>query len=411
KGCSNLVRVTLNGLDTHNVTNFKNMFYDCSKLSDVNISTLNTENVIDMSYLFYNCYALENIDLSGWDTTKVQWMGKMFYNTKISSLDIRHLKTPSLVSTNRMFNGCSKLKVIRMDNFDMSKVTDSAAMFYRGKGIETLVVTKDSYLLTTYPFKGDNTHPLTKPALNANGGGFENNQEVKNYFEKVAVLPEDLQLTKFEEFKNTNIPNKSNSVFRRWEETTSSKSSEEGVLDLLDKSYMAIWKNMICNTTVDNKKLTTDGNVGFVYLPNQFFTAETKLQEEGEQRIPFNKKQSLNIGVRDLSQSRSSWSVTGQLNWLSKEIPGAYIQIESNKDSIKKNINDNVKDFDSSRDLVDANEEVSAAPSSDGYLKITSNSANRLIESNTNKTHDDIYDYNLGNADLVIPDTKYVQEG
>ena len=409
--CSSLERIDIKNWNTSNLTNMQGLFYQCTNLKNIDLSSWNTENVIDMSYLFYNCYALENIDLSGWDTAKVQWMGRMFHNTKISSLDIRHFKTPSLVSTNRMFNGCSKLKVIRMDNFDMSKVTDSAAMFYRGKGTETLVVTKDNQLLTNYRFNSDNTHPLTKPALNANGGSFENSQEVKNYFEKVAVLPEDLQLTKFEEFKDINIPTKSNNIFRCWEETTSSKSSEEGVLDLLDKSYRAIWKNMICNTTVDNKKLTTEGIVGFVYLPNQFFTAETKLQEEGEQRIPFNKKQSLNIGVRDLSQSRSSWSVTGQLNWLSKEIPGAYIQIENNKDSIKKNINDNVKDFDSSRDLVDVNEEVSAAPSSDGYLKITSNSANRLIEANTNKTHDDIYDYDLGNADLVIPDTKYVQEG
>ena len=409
--CSSLERIDIKNWNTSNLTDMQGLFYQCTNLKNIDLSSWNTENVIDMSYLFYNCYALENIDLSGWDTAKVQWMGRMFHNTKISSLDIRHFKTPSLVSTNRMFNGCSKLKVIRMDNFDMSKVTDSAAMFYRGKGTETLVVTKDNQLLTNYRFNSDNTHPLTKPALNANGGSFENSQEVKNYFEKVAVLPEDLQLTKFEEFKDINIPTKSNNIFRCWEETTSSKSSEEGVLDLLDKSYRAIWKNMICNTTVDNKKLTTEGIVGFVYLPNQFFTAETKLQEEGEQRIPFNKKQSLNIGVRDLSQSRSSWSVTGQLNWLSKEIPGAYIQIENNKDSIKKNINDNVKDFDSSRDLVDVNEEVSAAPSSDGYLKITSNSANRLIEANTNKTHDDIYDYDLGNADLVIPDTKYVQEG
>ncbi|HFD0793282.1 TPA: BspA family leucine-rich repeat surface protein [Enterococcus faecium] len=411
KNCSNLLRVTLTGMNTQNVSNFKSMFYECSRLSNVNVTNLNTASVTDMSYLFYNCYALKDINLAGWNTTKVQWMGKMFHNTPITSLDISHFSTPVLKSTNRMFNGCNNLKIVRMDNFDMSHNTDSAAMFYRGKGTETLVVTKDNQLLTTYPFKGDNTHPLTKPALNANGGEFENNQKVKNYFEKVAVLPADLQLTKFEEFKNTNIPTKSNSIFRRWEETISSKSSEAGVLDLLDKSYMAIWKNMICNTTVDNKKITTEGNIGFVYLPNKFFTAKTKLQEEGEQIIPFNKKESLNIGVRDLSQSTSSWSVTGQLNWLSKEIPGAYIQIESNKDSIKKNINDNVKDFDSSHDLVDVNEEVSTAPSSDGYLKITSNSTNRLIEANTNKTHDEIYDYNLGNASLVIPNTKYVQAG
>ncbi|EHK9949832.1 BspA family leucine-rich repeat surface protein, partial [Enterococcus faecium] len=411
KGCSNLVRVTLNGLDTHNVTNFKSMFYDCSKLSDVDISTLNTENVIDMSYLFYNCYALENIDLSGWDTAKVQWMGRMFHNTKISSLDIRHFKTPSLVSTNRMFNGCSKLKVIRMDNFDMSKVTDSAAMFYRGEGTETLVVTKDHQLLTTYRFNSDNTHPLTKPALNANGGSFENSQEVKYYFEKVAVLPEDLQLAKFEEFKNTNIPTKSNSVFRRWEETTSSKSSNEGVLDLLDKSYMAKWKNMICNTTIDNKKIETQEAIGFVYIPDKLITPKTSLNHAGEQKILFNKVHSLNIGIRDLSQSQSSWNVTGQLKWSGKKIPGAYVQIDSNSNSVKKNINNNINEFDSKQDLVDAEGEVVSSQNDEGHLDIVNNTTTILMNSSPNKKHDSIYDYDLGKACLVIPETEEVQEG
>ncbi|EOW1917705.1 BspA family leucine-rich repeat surface protein [Enterococcus faecium] len=410
-GYANLVEVDLTGLDTSNVKFMGKMFYECNKLAKVNLSNLNTSKVEWMDYMFYNCFQLTTIDINNFNVTNVIGMDRMFFNVPIEMIDLSNWKTTNLKNTNRMFNGCSKLKVIRMDNFDMSKVTDSAAMFYRGKGTETLVVTQDNQLLTTYPFNHDNTHPLTKPSLNANGGSFENNKQVKNYFEKVAVVPENLQLAKFEEFKNTNIPTKSNSVFRRWEETTSSKSSNEGVLDLLDKSYMAKWKNMICNTTVDNKKLNTVGDIGFVYLPEHFLTTETKLQDEGEQRIRFNKEQSLNIGVRDLSQSKSYWSVSGQLNWLRKEIPGAYIQIESNKDSIKKNINDNVNDFDSSHDLVDANEEVSTAPSNDGYLKITSSSVNRLIEANTDKTHDDIYDYNLGNASLVIPDTKYVQEG
>ncbi|NTJ96023.1 hypothetical protein HQ634_13345, partial [Enterococcus faecium] len=260
-------------------------------------------------------------------------------------------------------------------------------------------------------FKSDNTKPIDTPSLNANGGSFGDGQKIKSYFEKIAVHPDELQISKFEEFKKSHIPTKENSIFRRWEEIPNSKYSDEGILDILDKTYMAVWKNMVCNTTTDNRKLNTSGNIGFVYIPNQLNTSQTELYDYGEQIIPFSKEQSLNIGIRDISQSNANWNVTGQLHWNGKEIPGSYIQVESNRNSIKKNINDNINKFDSSKDLVDAEEEVSSIKTNDGYLKITSNSANKLIESNSNKNHDDIYDYNLGNASLVIPDTKYVQDG
>ncbi|ENO8770570.1 BspA family leucine-rich repeat surface protein [Enterococcus faecium] len=409
-GCSNLIKVTLDGMNTQNVTNFKSMFYECQKLSEVNISQLNTQNVTDMSYLFYNCFKLSNINLSNWDTTKVTSMSRMFFNCPIESLDIRNFHTPVLKNTNRMFNGCSKLRIIRMDNFDMSKHTDSVAMFYRGGGTETLVVTNDYYLLNNHNFVGDNTYPFSKPVLNANGGKFVDQKGTKKYFERSAVTPEKLQLAQFEKFQSDNVPTKGDAVFRGWTESGTSKT-DEGVLNLLDKTYTAIWKNTICNTSPDNKKIESIGPLGMVYLPQQFATNSTTLKDSGKQEILVNKSSSLNIGVRDITQSRDSWSMTGQLKWNSSSIPGAYIQLDANDNSIKINQNNNVNPYDADRDLTSANEEVMIGNAEEGHIKITSNSANIVMKANSEKTKDAIYDYNLGEVSLVIPDAGVVQDG
>ncbi len=410
KNCSNLLTATLTGMNTQNVSSFKSMFYECSKLTTVNVTGLNTASVTDMSYLFYNCFALKDIDLNGWNTTKVQWMGRMFHNTSVSSLDIGHFRTPVLESTNRMFNGCNNLKIVRMDNFDMSHNTDSGAMFYRSGGTETLVVTNDVYLLNTHNFRQDNTHPLSKPVLNANGGKFDNQQNTKKYFDNCAVTPEKLQLAQFDQFKNSNIPTKDNAVFRGWTESGTSKN-DEGVLNLLDKTYTAIWKNTICNTSPDNKKIESTGPLGMVYLPQQFATNSTTLKDSGKQEILVNKSSSLNIGVRDITETNDSWNMTGQLKWNGSSISGAYIQLDANANSIKINQNDNVSPYDATRDLTSANEEIMIGNAEEGHIKITSDSANIVMKANPEKKKDAIYDYNLGEVSLVIPDAGVVQDG
>lgn len=410
KNCSNLLTVTLTGMNTQNVANFKSMFYECKKLSNVNVSNLNTESVTDMSYLFYNCYALKDINLDGWNTTKVQWMGRMFHNTPISYLNISHFITPVLKSTNRMFNGCNNLSLIRMDQFNMDNVNDSAAMFYRSGGTETLIVTNDVYLLNTHNFREDNTHPLSKPVLNADGGKFDNQQNTKKYFDNCAVIPEKLQLAQFDQFKNSNIPTKDNAVFRGWTESGTSKT-DEGVLNLLDKTYTAIWKNTICNTSPDNKKIESTGPLGMVYLPQQFATNSTTLKDSGKQEILVNKSSSLNIGVRDITETNDSWNMTGQLKWNGSSISGAYIQLDANANSIKINQNDNVSPYDATRDLTSANEEIMIGNAEEGHIKITSDSANIVMKANPEKKKDAIYDYNLGEVSLVIPDAGVVKDG
>ncbi|HFD0554431.1 TPA: BspA family leucine-rich repeat surface protein [Enterococcus faecium] len=411
KNCSNLLTATLTGMNTQNVSSFKSMFYECSKLNTVNVTGLNTASVTDMSYLFYNCFALKDVNLDGWNTIKVQSMGRMFHNTPITSLDLRHFNTPVLSNTNRMFNGCNNLKLVRMDNFNMSNVTDSAAMFYRGSKKETLIVTKDNYLLNEHNFIGDNTHPLSKPVLNANGGKFTDQQGIKEYFDRSAVTPEKLQLAQFDQFKNNNIPTKDNAVFRGWTESGTSKTTDEGVLNLLDKTYTAIWKNTICNTSPDNKKITSTGPLGMVYLPQQFATNSTTLNDSGKQEILVNKSSSLNIGVRDITETNDSWNMTGQLKWNGSSISGAYIQLDANDNSIKINQNDNVSPYDATRDLTSANEEVTIGNAEEGHIKITSDSANIVMKANPEKKKDAIYDYNLGEVSLVIPDAGVVQDG
>ncbi|NTM33496.1 WxL domain-containing protein, partial [Enterococcus faecium] len=287
---------------------------------------------------------------------------------------------------------------------------DSAAMFYRGGGTETLVVTNDQYLLNTHNFTQDNTYPLSKPVLNANGGKFDNQQNTKKYFDNCSVTPEKLQLAQFDQFKNSNIPTKDNAVFRGWTESETRKT-DEGVLNRLDKTYTAIWKNMICNTSSDNKKIESTGQLGMVYLPKQFATNSTTLNDSGKQEILINKNDSFNIGVRDVTQSSDSWNMTGQLKWNDSSIPGAYIQLDANANSIKINQNDNVNPYDAGRDLVSANEEVMIGNAEQGHIKITSDSANTVLKANPEKTKDAIYDYNLGNVSLVIPDAGVVQDG
>ena len=56
-------------------------FQGCEKLTSIEgIEYLNTSQVTDMHNMFYNCYYLQTIDFSGFDTRKVKDMSNMFYN-------------------------------------------------------------------------------------------------------------------------------------------------------------------------------------------------------------------------------------------------------------------------------------------------------------------------------------------
>jgi surface protein len=410
KDCSNLKTVKMNGLDVSKVTSFQSMFYECKKLTEADLSNLNSTSVSDMSNLFYNCYDLEKINLSNVKTTAVTTMSKMFFNCfinkNISELDLSSFQTPVLTNTNRMFNGAKLPKVLRLDNMDLKTGADTGAMFY-GRQQEVVVVT-ESPMLLTYNFQTDLKSPLSSLIFDANGGSIGDQREVQ-YFKSCAVKPEQLTLKAFNQFKDGLVPERAEAEFRGWQSNEPEES--DSVLDLLDCTYTAEWKTMSCNTSKDNRKVTTSGPIGFTYLPEKFKLPSVGLFDFGEQVIPFTKEQSLNIGIRDISRSNRHWQLSGRLNWNGQAIPGAMVQLDTDANNLKKNKNDNIKDFEPTSDLVDAEEEVVFADQSNATIRLVANQTIPIFEANQDKVHDDIYDYDLGEASLVIPSAEYARDG
>ena len=54
-------------IDTSNVTNMSNMFYNCTSLETVNMSGFDTSNVTDITFMFNKCSSLSNLDLHNFD--------------------------------------------------------------------------------------------------------------------------------------------------------------------------------------------------------------------------------------------------------------------------------------------------------------------------------------------------------
>ena len=106
-------------------------FQGCEKLTSIEgIEYLNTSQVTDMHNMFYNCYYLQTIDFSGFDTRKVKDMSNMFYNCgSLKSLDISNFNTSEVTNMRGMFYHCIGLKSLDLSHFNTSKVSNMISMF------------------------------------------------------------------------------------------------------------------------------------------------------------------------------------------------------------------------------------------------------------------------------------------
>lgn len=112
--CENLKELDLSGFDTTKVTNMWGMFSNCSKLAELNLNSFNTQNVTDMGYMFLGCSNLTSLDLSGFDTSNVTNMDRMFYYClKLTSLDLSNFNTSKVTDMDSMFCGCSNLQTVK----------------------------------------------------------------------------------------------------------------------------------------------------------------------------------------------------------------------------------------------------------------------------------------------------------
>ena len=91
-GCSSLISINTENLETTEVTSMNSIFNGCCSLKTLNLEYFNTSKVVNMENMFCNCNALGNIDLTNFDTSSVTNMKAMFSGCKgLKILDLQIL--------------------------------------------------------------------------------------------------------------------------------------------------------------------------------------------------------------------------------------------------------------------------------------------------------------------------------
>ena len=108
-------------------------FYQMYRLQSIsNWNYLNTSEVTDMGQMFWNCYTLTSLDLSSFNTAEVTNMDEMFNAcAALTSLDLSGFNTANVTRMTSMFGGCNNLTTIYVGNgWNTDAVTSSSSMFY-----------------------------------------------------------------------------------------------------------------------------------------------------------------------------------------------------------------------------------------------------------------------------------------
>ena len=126
-------------LNTSQVTDMHNMFYNCYHLQTTDFSGFDTRKVNDMSNMFYNCGSLKSLDISNFNTSEVTNMRGMFYHCiGLTSLDLSHLNTSKVSIMISMFQLCSNLLSVNLSGWDTRNVGSMDHMFEKCKSLKTL---------------------------------------------------------------------------------------------------------------------------------------------------------------------------------------------------------------------------------------------------------------------------------
>ncbi|EGP5661806.1 hypothetical protein DSH85_13400, partial [Enterococcus faecium] len=215
-------------------------------------------------------------------------------------------------------------------------------------------------------------------------------------------------------YKNTSEkPIKDGSLFYEWKLTSGTEPTQND--DLLNSNivYSAQWlpsliNDNITSQNVDNVKPNQSSIFGIAYMPKAFNFGSITLQDAGTQTIPL-ASGDYHIAVRDQRMNNNNdtiWKLEARLSWdQGKELSGAEL-ITTNPGEIKKNINDGTSEFKDS-DLISC-AQVEAA----GFSNVAiSSTPNTLMVGRGNIFHNAVYDYNLGEVTLKIPETKSIESG
>ena len=113
--------------------NFKNK----TKLLEVNY--IYTSSLTSVEQMFMGCTNLKTIRTDDWNVSEITNMSYMFYNcSSLTSLDISKFDTSKVKAMNDMFRGCSSLTSLDLSSFNTEKVTSMATMFHNCSSLTSL---------------------------------------------------------------------------------------------------------------------------------------------------------------------------------------------------------------------------------------------------------------------------------
>ena len=163
--CENLNQVEgIKNLNTKEVTDMADMFYECRDLSLLDVSDFNTEKVTDMSGMFYECISLKLLDVAKFNTANVKNMSNMFYRCyNLDLLNVTNFNTENVTNMQGMFYSCSALTTIyASDNFVTGKVTEGIDMFSNCTNLKGFIDYKNNSDKTDHIFANYKTGYFTK---------------------------------------------------------------------------------------------------------------------------------------------------------------------------------------------------------------------------------------------------------
>ena len=163
--CENLNQVEgIKNLNTKEVTDMADMFYECRDLSSLDVSGFNTEKVTDMSGMFYECISLKLLDVAKFNTANVKSMSNMFYRCyNLDLLNVTNFNTENVTNMQGMFYSCSALTTIyASDNFVTGKVTEGIDMFSNCTNLKGFIDYKNNSDKTDHIFANYKTGYFSK---------------------------------------------------------------------------------------------------------------------------------------------------------------------------------------------------------------------------------------------------------
>ena len=163
--CEKLNQVEgIKNLNTKEVTDMADMFYECRDLSLLDVSGFNTEKVTDMSGMFYECISLKLLDVAKFNTANVKSMSNMFYRcNNLDLLDVSDFNTANVTNMQGMFYSCPALTTIyASDKFVTGQVTDGSNMFSNCINLKGFIDYKNNSDKTDHTYANYKTGYFTK---------------------------------------------------------------------------------------------------------------------------------------------------------------------------------------------------------------------------------------------------------